>query len=128
MGMDKKGVSASFSKAATAQIKELKIFDDFLANMHRAGIPTDRNALTQRLDEVREMTQEARKIETLREFNGAINVGREANSQAELERGVKKLAGELKRHEKIRKDLERMEKRLISHVQGAKPSDHGYRP
>lgn len=128
MGMDMGRASAAFGLAAQNQVESLKIFDDFLENMRRAGIPADREALTGRLEEVREMVAQSRKIETLREFHGAINVGKEANSEAEFERGIKKLAQELRQHEKVRKDLERMEKCLSGRMQNSRPAPKSRHP
>ena len=123
MGMDKRGVCGDFSAAAMVQSPELKMMTNFMKAMDRAGMPSDPAALTERLAEVREMVAEAKKTETLREFHGAINVGKEANSEAELERGIKNLARELKQHEKLRKDLERMEKKLTGYMRQAAPAE-----
>lgn len=118
--MEREKMSESFASAAAAPVSELKMFDNFISNMQRAGIPADRGVLVGRLDEVREMLAEVKKIEILREFHGAVAVGKAANSEAELENGIKNLARELKKHEKVRRDLERMEKKIAARLNGPK--------
>jgi hypothetical protein len=84
--MEKKTVADVFADVAAAPSKELEIFNSFINNMQRAGIPADRGVLVGRLDEVREMIVEIKKAEILHEFHGAVGVGKAANSEAAIRR------------------------------------------